>query len=133
MERTDNCYIDKELVLEVFENLVSNAARFAKSKITVTLVQGPDLGAADTVPEENAAVGMLSIVAQDDGPGFSAEALHRGMDAFYGSEKDGRVHFGLGLYICKTICEKQGGELTLENRTEGELVLGGRVTARFGA
>ena len=129
----DNSFIDKELVLEVFENLVSNAARFAKSKITVTLLHGLDSGAADAVPEENAAVGMLSVVVEDDGPGFSTEALHRGMDAFYGSEKDGRVHFGLGLYICKTICEKHGGELTLENRTGGEVVLGGRVTARFGA
>lgn len=110
--------LDKELVLEVFENLVSNATRFAKNRIMAKIA---------CEPEQN----CLSITVEDDGPGFSGEALHRGTDPFYGSEKDGRVHFGLGLYICKTICEKHGGELMLENRTSGTTVWGGRVTAKF--
>ena len=111
--------IDKELVLEVFENLVSNAARFAKNRVMAKIV---------CEPEQN----CLSITVEDDGPGFSEEALQRGTDPFYGSEKDGRVHFGLGLYICRTICEKHGGKLVLENRTSGTTVWGGRVTAKFG-
>lgn len=110
-------FIDKELFLEVFENLVSNGARFAKSRIKATIGY-----------EEE----MLALTVEDDGPGFSEEALHRGTDPFYGSEKDGRIHFGLGLYLCKTICEKHGGELVLENRTSGNTVWGGRVTAKFG-
>ncbi len=110
-------YIDKELFLEVFENLVSNGARFAKSRIKATLGY-----------EEE----MLVLAVEDDGPGFSEEALHRGTDPFYGSEKDGRIHFGLGLYLCKTICEKHGGELVLENRTLENVVCGGFVTAKFG-
>ena len=110
-------FIDKELFLEVFENLVSNGARFAKSRIKATIGY-----------EEE----MLALTVEDDGPGFSEEALHRGTDPFYGSEKDGRIHFGLGLYLCKTICEKHGGELVLENRTSGNTVWGGRITAKFG-
>ena len=110
-------FLDKELFLEVFENLVSNGARFAKSRLKTTI---------------NNTEEMLSLTVEDDGPGFSMEALHRGTDPFYGSEKDGRVHFGLGLYICKIICEKHSGELVLENRTDGTVVCGGMVTAKFG-
>lgn len=122
-------FIDKELVLEVFENLVSNGARFAKSKLLVTMGLGKKTMAAGA----NETVTRLTLTVEDDGPGFSEEALHRGTNPFYGSEKDGRVHFGLGLYICKTICEKHGGELVLENQVSGTTVWGGRVTATFDA
>lgn len=123
--------IDKELFLEVFENLVSNGARFAKSRMiaTVGCVTEPAVGKEKVA---NEAAMKLILTVEDDGPGFSEEALHRATDPFYGSEKDGRIHFGLGLYICKTICEKHGGELVLENKTAEEKVLGGRVIANFG-
>ncbi len=120
----DAWLIDRELFLEVFENLVSNAARFAKGKITVTLRQE---GAKEEAVLGDGEEGeLLCLIVEDDGPGFSEEALHRGMDPFYGSEKDGKVHFGLGLHICKVICEKHGGGLRLENGEQG-----GRVLACF--
>jgi len=109
--------IDKELFMEVFENLVSNAVRFAKNGVSVTL-QKKD--------------GTLLLAVEDDGPGFSAEALQKATEPFYGSEKDGKMHFGLGLYICKSICEKHGGRLHLENHSFEDAVCGGRVTAVFG-
>lgn len=37
-----------------------------------------------------------------------------------------QCHFGLGLYICRLICAKCGGDAALSNS-----VCGGRVTARF--
>jgi signal transduction histidine kinase len=37
------------------------------------------------------------------------------------------AHFGLGLFICKTLCEKHGGELELGNRKDN----GASVTASF--
>lgn len=111
-------YIDPELVMEVYENLISNAVRFAKSMIMVTL----DYKEKDRV---------LSFVVEDDGPGFSEEALQRGTDPFYGSEKEGCVHFGLGLYICKTICRKHGGDIKTENRILDGTVVGSRVVASF--
>ena len=40
--------------------------------------------------------------------------------------RDGE-HFGLGLYICRTLAERHGGALTVENAPEG----GGRVRAAF--
>lgn len=123
--------LDKELVLEVFENLVSNGARFAKSKLLVKLGVAPKSEVETAAVEETREENAFCIIVEDDGPGFSEEALHRATDPFYGSEKDGRVHFGLGLYICKTVCEKHGGELVLENKTKEKKVLGGRVIASF--
>lgn len=38
-------------------------------------------------------------------------------------------HFGLGLFICTTLCEKHGGSLTMENAPDG----GARITATFNA
>ena len=122
---TEEWSIDRELFLEVFENLVSNAVRFAKEKIMVTLCRKGTADVGDS--GEEAAGRYLCLVVEDDGPGFSEEALERGMEPFFGSEKDGRVHFGLGLHICKVICEKHGGKLWLENGASG-----GRVSACFG-
>lgn len=116
--------LDEALVLEVYENLVSNGLRYAEKMLAVTVcvreTEPPQEG------ETAEAAGILEIRAEDDGPGFSAEALLHGADPFY-REEGPRVqnHFGLGLYICRLICEKCGGRLVLENGN------GGRVTADF--
>lgn len=120
MHLPEQVLLDKELFLEVFENLVSNGVRFAKSRLAVTLRL-----------EKSENTEKLFLDVEDDGAGFSTEALQKATEPFYGSEKDGKVHFGLGLYICKTICEKHGGALVLENKTAEETVLGGRVIASF--
>ena len=117
---TKQLFLDKELFLEVFENLISNGARFAKSRLLVTLKH-----------EKSENTERLFLIVEDDGAGFSEEALQKAAEPFYGSEKDGKVHFGLGLYICKSICEKHGGALVLENKMEEEKVFGGRVLAGF--
>ena len=73
----------------------------------------------------------LSLRVADDGPGFPPEALKRGTDPYYRGEKseakERTPHFGLGLTICKTLCEKHGGSLLLQNRPSG----GAQVTAVF--
>lgn len=113
--------LDEALVLEVYENLVSNGLRYAEETLVVTV----SVRKTET-PQEGGTAGILEIRAEDDGPGFSAEALLHGADPFY-REEGPRVqnHFGLGLYICRLICEKCGGRLVLENGN------GGRVTADF--
>ena len=108
--------VDEELVLEVYENLLSNAVRYARRRICVNIKAGGEL---------------LEISVEDDGGGFAQEALRRAgkepgvMDRAESGEASGE-HFGLGLYICRILCEKCGGELLVENGGEG-----GRVTASF--
>lgn len=105
---------DAEIVMQVYENLVSNAARYAKEKICVSF----------TVEEKG-----FFIEVSDDGEGFSAEGLKKAAEPFFRDEKNtdgGKNHFGLGLYICRVLCEKHGGKLII-----GNSAVGGKVTAFF--
>lgn len=105
-------FIDRSLVPEVFENLLSNAARYAESEIRVNVL---------------AEKGHLTISVQDDGVGFSEDALRLAAEPFYREDKtQNNAHFGLGLYICRIICEKCGGSLRISNTETG-----GRVCAEF--
>ena len=59
--------------------------------------------------------GLLTIQVHDDGKGFSEESLRSATRPFY-KENTENDHFGLGLSICNTLCQKQGGTLSLSNR-----------------
>lgn len=105
--------IDPSAVTQVFENILSNALRFAKTKIAIRL--GSDGK-------------MLNIRVADDGRGFSEKELVTAAKPYYsGGQGEKNYHFGLGLYICHTLCEKHGGSLKLENAENGGAV----VTAFF--
>lgn len=110
-----NCLIKKEtqaldisVFMRIYENLLENAARYADSKVTVTLAA------------EN---GGLSLVVADDGAGFSRNDLANATNPFYKSAKADNSHFGMGLNICKILCEKQNGYLNIVNDN------GAKVTA----
>ena len=120
---TGTLCLDEALVLEVCENLVSNGLRYARQilQVTVRVAEG-ELPASEEEPAK-----YLEVVVEDDGPGFSPEELQHATDPFYrGEGQMEQCHFGLGLYICRLICTKCGGSLTLSNG-----ICGGRVTARF--
>ena len=109
----DTMTLDVAVVMRVYENLLANAVRFAKDTITVA-------AAADM---NN---GCFYITVSDDGKGFSDKDLREATKPFYkaGTDND---HFGLGLNICKILCEKHGGSLELSNHD------GATVTAAFHA
>ena len=71
----------------------------------------------------------FSMEGEEDGPGFTSEGLKRAAEPYFRDKTDARdgEHFGLGLYICRTLSERHGGALTVENAPEG----GGRVRAAF--
>lgn len=73
---------------------------------------------------------MFVFVVKDDGKGFSGEALRCAAEPFFRDEKEpDKTHFGLGLYICRILCGKCGGMLTIGNAKDvGGEVCGGRVT-----
>ncbi len=103
--------LDLSVIMRVYENLLSNAARYAREKVTVSV---------------RAEGTFFLLTVSDDGKGFTQEELTAAVKPFYSSapESDG-LHFGMGLNICKILCEKHGGYLTLENRS------GASVTAVF--
>ena len=77
-------FLDRELLFQVYENLLSNAGRYAQTTVwTQVLLEG----------------NMLSLTVRDDGPGFSPTALKRASDPYYRADKSpspqGEMHFGL--------------------------------------
>ena len=104
--------VDTELVMQVYENLISNAVRYTEKSVVVNCSIAEDI---------------LTISVLDDGKGFTEEALKNALQPFFRDEKEpDKTHFGLGLYICRILCEKCGGMLTVENHEYG-----GMVTAKF--
>src|SRR5699024_10151291 len=94
------------LILRVFDNLAANAARYAKTRVAATFRRLGD---------------TLVLTVEDDGPGFTPEALKRAAEPYFRDKtaaRDGE-HFGLGLYICRTLAERHGGAFTVENAPEG--------------
>lgn len=67
----------------------------------------------------------LEIIVDDDGPGFSDEALRRGLDPFFTTK--GGEGSGLGLAMVFDHASLAGGSVRLGNRPEG----GARVTLRL--
>lgn len=114
-EADDAVYSDRELIMQVFENIVSNAERYKMNEVKCF---------AEIDNEK------LRITVSDDGEGFSEEALRKAWQPFYRNENENEAeHFGLGLYICRLLCRKCGGELYVANNEKG----GGKVIAEFSA
>lgn len=104
--------VDSVFIIEVEENLLTNALRYAQNKVTVSLEMAGD---------------YLELIVEDDGPGFQ-EVPQKLLQAYCRrKEEKGDVHYGLGLYISKSLCSAHRGELHLENMEHG----GARAIARF--
>lgn len=110
-EAPSDLFLDLSVVMRVFENLMSNAVRFADREVCVLVRREED---------------RLQLEVRDDGAGFTKKDLSRATNPFYraeGEKEEG--HLGMGLNICKILCEKHGGCLRLNNRE------GAAVTAEF--
>ncbi len=106
-------FLDEELFLEAAENILSNGMRYAKAWVQVILAESG---------------GFLELYVKDDGPGFSEEGLRMAARPYYRDrEETGKEHFGIGLYICRVLCEKHGGFLGIHNSVDG----GAIVSAAF--
>ena len=93
-------FLDKNLLMEVFENLLGNALRYGEGQVQVKAVL---------------AGREFTIFVKDDGPGFSEKALQLGAETYFSEEENSQEHFGIGLSICRMLCEIHGGRLALQN------------------
>lgn len=98
-------HADRDKLLQALLNVVSNAARYARSRITVRLA---------------AQDGRAVIRVEDDGAGISEELLPHLFHRFV-KGKDGES--GLGLAISRAIVERCGGKIAADNRPEGGAVV----------
>jgi two-component system sensor histidine kinase ChvG len=86
-------------------NLFDNAASFAKSRVTVSVLVEGD---------------FVVFAVEDDGPGIPPEHLGRVFDRFFTWRPGERrsAHTGLGLSLVKALAESSGGSVSAANRTE---------------
>lgn len=103
--------IDTDFISQVMNNLIANAVRYAHDTITLSF----------SVQDNG-----LLLSAADDGKGFDKNTLQKATSPYFTEEADHSEHFGLGLYICKLLCEHHGGYLRIENVSGGA-----KVTAFF--
>jgi two-component system sensor histidine kinase KdpD len=107
-------YVDAGLVVQLFQNLFDNIAKYTPSGTRARVSAAPD---GDSV----------RVVVEDEGPGLPAGDPAKLFDKFQRGREEGAViGAGLGLTICRAIVRAHGGEI--EARRDG---LGAIKGARF--
>lgn len=95
---------DKLLLERAIMNVVNNALDYSPqdSSISISMIGNK---------------GSLEISVTDAGPGFSQEDLMHSEEQFYMADhsRSSDLHFGMGLFITKSIIRQHGGQLILSN------------------
>lgn len=116
----DSFYGDEELIIRAVSNILDNAVEYTpmQGQIEFTITGSED---------------KLVFRVADSGNGFSEKNLHCATEQFYTEceERSGK-HYGLGLFIAKSVAIRHNGELLIENRQDGSgavvtLIVAGRT------
>ena len=134
---------DRDQIIQVIQNLVDNAIKYAGEGGTVTIEVEADAGLDDAsrprspassrlsllTPDHGRDIRYASLRVADSGPGIAREFLPRLSERFYRIEGQtgGQAGTGLGLAIVKHIVNRHRGGLVVES-AEGE---GAAFTAYF--
>ncbi len=103
----DECmvYADSGRLMQIIENIVNNARKYAGTDISITASEDRD---------------YFNIIFRDWGEGIPDEDMPFIFGKFYrGSNCGEQQGSGLGLYIVKYLVEKMGGIVTLHNHKDG--------------
>ena len=94
---------DRNRVLQVFSNVITNAIKFCASGDRIDL----SVGAGER---------FATFTVADSGPGIAEDALPLVFEAYWSSAKRPCDGTGLGLFISKGIVEAHGGRMWIESR-----------------
>lgn len=107
--------LDKKLMRQVINNLVSNALKYSSTEkpVTINVTQTP---------------GLLTLTVQDEGIGIPEADLGHLFEPFHRATNVGTISgTGLGLVITKESVELHGGTI----RIESQLGVGTRITVQI--
>jgi two-component system sensor histidine kinase RegB len=90
-------------IVQGLSNLLENAVDFAASRVVVTVRWSAE---------------RVSLLIEDDGPGFGVDILSALGEPYVTSRPEGGG-MGLGVFIAKTLLERTGARLAFANRREG--------------
>ena len=95
---------DKLLLERAIINVVNNALDYSPQDSHISILIAGDKRS-------------LKISVTDAGPGFSQEDLLHAEEQFYMADRSrsSNLHFGMGLFITKSIVRQHGGQLILSN------------------
>lgn len=93
---------DPELLIRIFQNVVSNCVRYAESQVCVQLTRQD---------------GWAVILVQDDGAGIDGQELEHIFERFYRGKKG---NFGIGLSVVWSGLQYMGGRVEVTNRKAPE-------------
>ncbi len=101
---------DPERLRQVVGNLIDNALKFSPANTTVRVA----------VARSTRAPGHVEVAVADEGQGVDLATAERLFERFHQAPSPhSRKGIGLGLYICRELVRRQGGEIWVENRSEG--------------
>lgn len=104
---------DKESLEIILRNVLTNATKFSPSNSKIHIL---------VKPEE----GYVSLTVTDNGIGFDEETLesfNKGIMPESRMGTEGETGVGLGLTLCKEICTKMRGEMSIGNSVNGGAVI----------
>ncbi len=96
---------DKNRVMQIISNLISNAVKFSSKNGNITI--------SKEVSKDHKSV-IISVI--DRGSGIDPDIFPRLFSKFATRSNNGT---GLGLYICKNLVEAQGGRIWAHDNNEG--------------
>ncbi len=100
-------YVDAALMLQVFANLLENAAKHTPPGTRITV---------GAIPEE----GFVRVSVEDSGPGLPEGNVERLFGKFQRGRDEGNTGgAGLGLAICRAIVDLHGGTIAAGDRPGG--------------
>jgi len=100
--------VDKVQIQQVLINLIRNAVE--------AMARAPEPRRILTVTSGSDQPGFVRVTVADTGPGVAPEIAEQLFTAFVSSKSDG---MGLGLSICRTIVEANGGRIWMEPGRSG--------------
>ncbi|MFT5679834.1 MAG: signal transduction histidine kinase [Myxococcota bacterium] len=98
-------------VLQILENLLSNAIRYASPDRTTRWVE----------VKARREDGQVVLTVTDNGPGIPADIQAQVFDMFFRGPGASSEGSGLGLYLVKQHVEEMGASITLQSTPEGSL------------
>ncbi|MDO5716273.1 MAG: HAMP domain-containing sensor histidine kinase [Tissierellia bacterium] len=103
----DEVLLDEDFFFEAIENVIQNSFRFARSMVMFRAEKGED---------------EILFSIQDDGPGFSKEALQCFNQCYY-SDNPGVGNAGLGLYIADILLRKMDCTMEIKNVKGAKVII----------
>jgi two-component system sensor histidine kinase BaeS len=100
---------DPDRLAQLLANLLENAITFARSTVTVGLIDDPTAG-------------QRVITVEDDGPGIAPGDLQRVFERFYRADRgpNRQMGSGLGLAIVAELAAAMGGTVRAESPVRGD-------------